>query len=187
MVAFSVFLQTQPSLEEFKNVSDPMNRRFFISFASTLFLSAPFAGHAAEDAPILTVNDGYTGNVTTFTQEDLLALPQISFDTATVWSTEVSSFSGPSLTAVLNAAGVDAANSGVRLYAINDYNVEFPAAQIEQDSPILANRINGEAFSIRDKGPLWLVFPFDEDPRYQTEEIFALSVWQLTQIDVLTD
>jgi hypothetical protein len=32
-----------------------------------------------------------------------------------------------------------------------------------------------------------VIFPFDQNPEFQSEEIFALSVWQVNRIDVLTD
>jgi len=93
--------------------------------------------------------------------------------------------SGPSLHTILDAAGAEPAR--LRIYAINDYNVEFPAEKITETTPILANRIDGESFSVRQKGPLWVIFPFDQNPEFQSEEIFALSVWQVKRIDVLTD
>ena len=63
----------------------------------------------------------------------------------------------------------------------------FPVEKITESTPILANRIDGESFSVRQKGPLWVIFPFDQNPEFQSEEIFALSVWQVKRIDVLTD
>ncbi|MEC8574513.1 MAG: oxidoreductase, partial [Pseudomonadota bacterium] len=38
--------------------------------------------------------------------------------------------------------------------------------------------------SLRDKGPLWIVYPFDSDPAYQTEAIYSRSIWQLEEITV---
>ena len=43
---------------------------------------------------------------------------------------------------------------------------------------------NGEPMSIRDKGPLWIIYPFDDNPDYQTEVIYSRSIWQLDQIHV---
>ena len=39
--------------------------------------------------------------------------------------------------------------------------------------------------TLRDKGPLWLVYPYDADTAYQSEVIYARSVWQLDRIEVL--
>jgi hypothetical protein len=164
-----------------------MNRRFFLTLAALgLTLAQSVATYAADDAVILTVNDLRSGQTTTFTDAELLALPQQSFATTTIWTdTTPKSFSGPALMAVLKAAG--SAPGTLRIHAINDYNVTFPEERLEDTVPILANRIDGAPFPLREKGPLWLVFPYDIDTRFQSEEYFTLSVWQLKQIDILAE
>ncbi|ARE84677.1 Oxidoreductase [Roseovarius sp. EC-HK134] len=164
-----------------------MNRRFFLTLAALgLSLAQTVASPAFADEVILTVNDLRSGQTKTFTEADLLALPQQSFETTTIWTdTTPKTFSGPSLMAVLDAAG--SAPGTLRVYAINDYNVTFPEARLEENVPILAARIDDAAFSVREKGPLWLVFPYDSDTRYQSEEYFTLSVWQLNKIDILAE
>jgi hypothetical protein len=37
---------------------------------------------------------------------------------------------------------------------------------------------------IRDKGPLFIVYPFDSDPRLQTEQYYGRAVWQLKELNV---
>jgi hypothetical protein len=37
--------------------------------------------------------------------------------------------------------------------------------------------------SIREKGPLWLVYPYDLNKAYQSETIYSRSIWQLVRID----
>jgi len=150
-----------------------------IASLCTVIFSATAA--LAEDV-ILTVNNATDGRSVSFTYEEMLALPQTEFRTSTIWTSDVDSYAGPSLAAVLDAAEMP--HDDLRIYAINDYNVEFPAGNIAADAPILAIHVNGEPFSIRDKGPIWLLFPFDDNDSYRTEDNFALSVWQLNQIDV---
>jgi hypothetical protein len=36
---------------------------------------------------------------------------------------------------------------------------------------------------VRDKGPLWLVYPYDSVSAYQTEVIYARSIWQVKQME----
>lgn len=134
---------------------------------------------------ILTVNNVATGESTEYSDSDLIEMSQTSFKTTTIWTDGVKTFSGPTLKAVLEATGV--APSRLRVYAINDYNVEFPAADIREGTPILANRIDGAPFSVREKGPLWIVFPYDQDVAFQSEDIYSLSVWQVNRIDILGD
>ncbi|MBC7179725.1 MAG: oxidoreductase, partial [Roseovarius sp.] len=117
-----------------------MNRRFFLTLAALgLTLAQTVASPAFADEVILTVNDLRSGATKTFTEADLLALPQQSFETTTIWTdTTPKTFSGPSLKTVLDAAG--SAPGALRIYAINDYNVTFPEARMEENVPILALR-----------------------------------------------
>ena len=121
----------------------------------------------------------------TFSDADLSALPLNEFQTGTIWTDSVQTFAGPTLQALLDA--VEAGPGDLELVAANNYKVLLPRDEIEETVPIIANRINGDAFGIRDKGPLWVVFPFDSDPRYQNEEVYAFSIWQLTEIRVLPE
>lgn len=140
---------------------------------------------ANADDVLVTIEVLETGEHHHFSDADLLALPQVEFETTTTWTSGVNAFSGPSLKTLLDA--VDEKPAKIRIYAINDYSVEFPVADIEDDAPILANRIDGEPFSIREKGPLWIVFPYDKSNKYQAERIYALSVWQVSRIVVLPE
>ncbi|MBQ1202458.1 MAG: oxidoreductase [Loktanella sp.] len=141
-----------------------------------------FTTNALAEDTILTVNHTAEGRSVSFTYEELLALPQTEFRTSTIWTSGVDTYTGPSLAAVLDAAEMP--QDDLRIFAINDYNVDFPADRIVGDTPILTIQVNGAPFSIREKGPIWLLFPFDDDHRFRTEDNFALSVWQLNQIDV---
>jgi hypothetical protein len=50
---------------------------------------------------------------------------------------------------------------------------------------ILAYRMNGAELSVRDKGPLWIMFPFDDKPELKSELIYSQSVWQLRKMTFL--
>ena len=39
--------------------------------------------------------------------------------------------------------------------------------------------------SVREKGPIWVIYPYDHDADYRTDTIFSRSIWQLDRIDVL--
>ena len=38
---------------------------------------------------------------------------------------------------------------------------------------------------MRDKGPLWIMFPFDAKPELKSELIYSQSVWQLRKMTIL--
>ena len=71
------------------------------------------------------------------------------------------------------------------MVALNDYKVVMPLSDVESDVPIIATRMNGAPMSVRDKGPYWIVFPYDQDARYQTETIYSYSIWQLNRLNVV--
>lgn len=156
-------------------------RHISAAFATLFALAMPVAAQE----PVLTVNNIADGRSMAFTMADLLALPQTEFRTATIWTDGIDTYSGPSLADVLAAA--DMPSGDLRIYAINDYNVDFPSEKITDDAPVMTITLNGEPFSVREKGPIWLLFPFDDDDSYKTEDNFAVSVWQLNQIDVLSE
>lgn len=115
-------------------------------------------------------------------REQLEAFRQIEFETSTIWSEGVRSFSGPSLREVLIAAGITGGD--INLTAENQYRTTMPWFVMNEDFPIIATRIDGETFSLREKGPLWIVFPYDADEKYRTEVMYAHSIWQLVEIGV---
>jgi len=49
---------------------------------------------------------------------------------------------------------------------------------------IVAYKKNDEYMSLRQLGPLWVIFPFDDFPELQTEENRAASIWQLTHMEL---
>jgi len=113
----------------------------------------------------------------------LAALPTRTFETGTVWTDTVEAFTGVPLKTLLEH--VEAEGDMLRATAINDYSVEIPVSEIEDNAPIVAFLRNGEEMSLRDKGPLWIIYPFDADARYQREVIYSRSIWQLERLEIL--
>ncbi len=46
-------------------------------------------------------------------------------------------------------------------------------------------KLNDQPMSVRDKGPLFLVYPFDLNPELYNEKYFSRSVWQIKEIEVI--
>jgi hypothetical protein len=161
------------------------NRHFFSAVGLAGLMSLSPAASMADETLLMIDVAGDGSVIREFTDADLSALPQIEFTTTTIWTTGPVTFSGPSLASVLTAAEVG--NGAISMTAVNDYKVEMPRAVVEEGAPIIATRINGEPFSIRENGPLWVVFPFDSGTQYQTEEIYSYSIWQLTRIALVPE
>ncbi|WP_083957687.1 molybdopterin-dependent oxidoreductase [Tateyamaria omphalii] len=136
----------------------------------------------AQEALRLHVTDG-NGDTVTLDYDQLDALPQSEFTTSTIWTDGTVQFSGVPLKALLDAVEVEGAV--VEMIALNDYLVTLPYDELEEDVPLVATRMNGEYMSVRDKGPFWVVYPYDRHWRYRTETTYAQSIWQLTRLNVV--
>ncbi len=144
--------------------------------AGPTLAETPAPGSVAGGEIILTVQNA-SGGVTTFDLAALDALPQQEVTTSTIWTEGVKTFSGPSLASVLAVAGVE--QTEVMATAGNGYQAKVNVDAANGDLPVIASRIDGETFSRREKGPLWVIFPYDLDARYRTPLAYEQSIWQL--------
>lgn len=126
--------------------------------------------------------DGKPGTQVTFDMAALQKLPQVSFTTTTIWTQGPQTFTGVPLAAVLAAAKMT--GKSLQATAANDYATQIPVEDWGNTGPIIAYMRNGKTMSLRDKGPLWIVYPYDSNPAYRTEVIYTRSIWQLDRIDV---
>lgn len=114
---------------------------------------------------------------------DLLgSLPQQAFTTSTIWTEGQATYSGVLLRDLLTAAG--ATGNTVKLTALNDYQITMPVVDATEDGPLLAMFADGKPMSVRDKGPVWLIYPFDDNAAFRTEVNYARSIWQLNRIEI---
>ena len=160
-----------------------MNRRKFFLLSS--MTAASLCGPAfADNGDTITLSgDLRDKDDVVLSDGDLMQLPQVSFETSTIWTNKRQTFSGPTLLSVLERYG--AGEGPLELGAINDYTVNVARSLVSPVAPIIANRIDGQPFGRREKGPFWVVFPFDSAAAYQNEQIYSVSIWQLSQIRVL--
>lgn len=107
----------------------------------------------------------------------LEAMPVSEITTTTIWTDGIQEFEGVLLLDFLTRIGV--ANGIVEAYAANEYFIEIPVSQVTLEAPLIAYKRNGNYMTLRDKGPLWIVFPYDADEKYRTDEVFAQSIWQV--------
>ncbi|RMF40337.1 MAG: hypothetical protein D6754_03425 [Alphaproteobacteria bacterium] len=93
----------------------------------------------------------------------------------------VHTFEGPSLAAVLEAAG--AKGEIARLVALDGYAIEVPVKDLLRKGAVLAMKRDGQPLGIGDFGPLQLVFP-----RADREDLAEMNddnwIWSVFLIDV---
>jgi hypothetical protein len=159
-------------------------------FGMVMLLTANLAGAASlpdpTDKPILTV----TGKISVtnkdgtaqFDRAMLEALGETSFSTSTPWYKEPVKFEGVPMAKLLDAVGA----TGDRIVSIglNDYSAEMPMEDARKFGVILALKRDGEYMTVRDKGPIFIVYPFDSNPDLKVQKYYSRSVWQVARIEV---
>ena len=164
-----------------------MKRLLFLALC--LFGSvAQAVGLAQPQGPVvLTVFGNIThtngDGIARFDRAMLAALEQRSTTVNTPWFDGPRDFDGPLAAAILDAVGAN--GSTMRVIALNEYSANVPIDDARSFPVVFATHLNGEVMSVRDKGPLFLIYPFDEFPDLFNEVYFGRSVWQITQIEVV--
>ena len=158
-----------------------LENSFKFALLVALILVSPVVALAGNDKVILTIKSVDLGTVE-YSLDDLNKLPVTQFETATLWTDGTQTFQGVSLSTLLEEIGV--AEGTVLATAVNDYAVEIPITEISDGAPIIAYKLNNRPMSLREKGPLWVVYPYDNDVKYQTETIYSRSIWQLDRIEI---
>ena len=158
----------------------------FSFIASALIVSNAHALDAPQGNVILEVAGEIThtnvGNEAHFDKAMLEALAQRTTQTNTPWHDGVVSFEGPLGRALLDAVGAE--GDQMKVIALNDYSSTVPVSDFYDHEVILAMKADGRPLRIRDHGPLFIIYPFDENPSLLNEEVLTRSVWQVKRIEV---
>lgn len=158
----------------------------FLTLLTPSFASATEALAKPEGRAILTVRGNVAitndGGTLVLDRAMLTALPQHEVRTTTEWTDGVKVFRGPLVSDVLAAAGAD--GSVVAATALNDYSVEIPMADFRTYPVILALWMDGAALTVRDKGPIWIVYPRDDFDELRSSEMNSRWIWQLRSLEI---
>lgn len=149
--------------------------------------AAQAAGLAAPTGEVVLTVTGKiattnAGAGATYDMAMLEALPGRATVTETPWTKGTVKFEGPLGAALLDQVG--ASGETLKITALNDYVVEVPAEDFRKWPVILATRKDGKAMPVRDKGPIFVIYPFDLDRSLYNEKIFSRSAWQVKSIEV---
>lgn len=167
-----------------------MTRRRELLLAGAACVTGMSAARAAVPPPtgpvVLTLsgrlrepNDGARAQ---FDMTALAALPQQEIQPPLPWYDAPRRFTGPLLRDVLAAAGAD--GKSLRATALNDYRIDIPMDDVTRYGVVLARLLDGKPMSVRDKGPLFVLYPFDRYPGLRNSVYFGRCIWQLRSIEV---
>lgn len=157
-----------------------------VAIASAGWPAAAWALEAPKGKVVLTVSGKLDapnrGKQAVFDMAMLEALPQKTFTTMTPWEKSPVKFSGPLLRDVL--AAVKARGTTLKAVALNDYKITIPLEDTTQFDMVLAHRMNDRPIPVRTKGPLFVVYPFDNHAALQNPVYYERSIWQLGGLEI---
>lgn len=141
---------------------------------------------APEEPPLLQV----TGNIARtnqdgaahFDRELLERLPRHALQTSTSVTDGVNHFEGFLMRDLLDWVGAEGETAAA--LALNDYLIEIPLADFHDYDVLVADTMDGEALTPRDKGPLWIVYPRDDHSELQDIRYDYRWVWQLHHLEI---
>lgn len=140
-----------------------------------------------EGRVILTVSGTITasntaGGTAEFDRSMIEALPSVTVRTTTPWTEGVVTFDGVGGAELMQAVG--GRGETVTAVALNDYAADIPFAEFTGGGLFVAYRQDGQPISVRERGPLWILYRFDDEPEYDDQVYYARSVWQLRSLEV---
>ncbi|MFT6654314.1 molybdopterin-dependent oxidoreductase [Marinomonas primoryensis] len=159
-----------------------------ISFGLTVFSSLQAKELSIPTGRVILTVTGAISNTNTanktaeFDRQMLMDLDVITQQTETPWTEGIDTYKGPLLRSLLAVVG--AKSDTLFVQALNDYNALVPVQDSYDYNLILAMEMNGKPMGVRNKGPLFLLYPFKESPELNNEVIHNRSVWQIKAINV---
>lgn len=162
-----------------------MKRRVLLG--SMALAAIPSLASTLPPKALLTVGGriGRINNETTatydFSESDFLKLYAASITTGTAW-TPVSVFVGPLLIDVMALAGVTSGTLSFR--SLDGSSARIPWEDLVRYGVILAHSQNGERLSNKRWGPLWTIYPRDQNPAALRGPIAeSRFIWQVHRIE----
>ena len=105
-----------------------------------------------------------------------------SFETVTPWYDGKVKFEGVPMARLMENVG--ATGTTITVKALNDYATDIPMEDFKKYPVLLALKRDGNYMPVRDKGPLFIVYPYDSDPDLKHQRFYSRSAWQVAQIIV---
>lgn len=154
---------------------------FRLQFALVLLL---FTSSSFAQSAVLLTLESASGQRISLTREELESLPQTTFTTSTPWTKGIHSYQGPKLNLIIDKLSQPL--NGIRIYALNGYSYDIGIKDLQKYPFVLALQQDSKNMTLRNKGPLWILVPFDQNPKFISDEkLLNQSVWQVNKIRAL--
>ncbi len=160
-----------------------------LSFVCALMISSACTAETLplpKGEPVLVVSGNISNtNVSGTAQFDLSmleAIGMVTMSTKTPWYDGTVTFEGVPMEKLMKVVGAKGKN--VRAIALNDYAINIPVDDFVKFGTMLAIKRDGQYMPVRDKGPLFIVYPFDSNRELRTQTYYGRSAWQLSKLVV---
>lgn len=120
--------------------------------------------------------------VADFDRAMLEDLQQHSVTMQTPWTEGDVSFQGFYVSDLMTMVGAEGRE--VVATALNDYSASIPFEDFSDRDVLIALEMNGEPMRVRDKGPLWVIYPVDPSTGELTVVDRDRMVWQLRHLTI---
>lgn len=117
-----------------------------------------------------------------FDLEMLHALGYRTLRTSTPWTDGTHEFGGVLMKDVLEAVGADGKTVVAESLNNNGYRIDI--SDFLNYPVLLATSVDGERLRIRDKGPLWIVYPRDEFAELWQQPTERKTMWHITRLSI---
>ncbi|PXA71078.1 oxidoreductase [Vibrio sp. 11986-1-5] len=134
---------------------------------------------ASDRAVLAFTNNGQTQH---WTLSEMIDKADMNVITKTPWTDGLVTFRGVSSRYILEL--VDKPKADIKVTALNDYWAVIPYEDIVKYNPILAVMQNKQTMSIRDKGPIWVIYPLTQYNQLNNEVLHSRMVWQVASIEL---
>lgn len=91
-------------------------------------------------------------------------------------------FEGVLLRDILNAVG--ASGDTIIAGALDGYKIQIPVSDAYDYDVLVAMIWNGKVMRVRDRGPLWILYPIDQHKELNSAEYSGRSIWQLNTLNI---
>ncbi|MGI3899037.1 MAG: molybdopterin-dependent oxidoreductase [Janthinobacterium lividum] len=171
-------------------MAKPIKTRSILAALTALGLAATAARAGSLPMPnektILTISGDISeknvGDTAVFDRAMLEKLGMVKVVTTTPWYQGPMTFEGVPMDKLM--ADVGAKGQRLVAYALNDYTTEIPMEDFSKHHAILALKRNGEYMPVRDKGPLFIIYPYDSEPELKSQIFYSRSAWQVARLVV---
>lgn len=131
------------------------------------------------EGPVILTVTGSDGTTWTFDRAMIAQLGWTTITSTTSFTDGPQEFSGIPMTSLIAATGTG--GTVIEATALNDYRVELPFDHAAAHGVFLALDHNGVPMRVRDRGPVWIVYPQDTlQPVHDRFDTFM--VWQLRDL-----